>query len=77
MGIAQRKYPRRPSPSAGLYALSRRSSLTLLSPEKDLHIWKGEFPSPSRLPLVGGHEDAGYIAGPSPRPRRAAYMRSL
>ncbi|KAE9346091.1 Alcohol dehydrogenase 1 [Phytophthora fragariae] len=28
----------------------------------DLHIWKGDFPLDPKLPCVGGHEGAGYVA---------------
>ncbi|CDZ96436.1 alcohol [Phaffia rhodozyma] len=28
----------------------------------DLHVWKGDWPSANKLPLVGGHEGAGYVA---------------
>ncbi|KUF95184.1 Necrosis inducing protein NPP1 type [Phytophthora nicotianae] len=28
----------------------------------DLHIWKGDFPLEPKLPCVGGHEGAGYVA---------------
>lgn len=27
----------------------------------DLHAWKGDWPSPTKLPLVGGHEGAGVV----------------
>lgn len=29
----------------------------------DLHAWKGDWPMPSKLPLVGGHEGAGVVVG--------------
>lgn len=48
-----------------VYAWSLRPARRL----QDLHIWKGEFPAPSRLPLVGGHEGAGYVVGQCPSPR--------
>ena len=27
----------------------------------DLHAWKGDWPLPTKLPLVGGHEGAGEV----------------
>ena len=27
----------------------------------DLHAWKGDWPLPTKLPLVGGHEGAGVV----------------
>lgn len=29
----------------------------------DLHAWKGDWPLPTKLPLVGGHEGAGIVVG--------------
>lgn len=29
----------------------------------DLHAWKGDWPLPTKLPLVGGHEGAGVVLG--------------
>ena len=29
----------------------------------DLHAWKGDWPLPTKLPLVGGHEGAGVVVG--------------
>ncbi|SCW00636.1 LAFE_0C08592g1_1 [Lachancea fermentati] len=29
----------------------------------DLHAWKGDWPLPVKLPLVGGHEGAGVVVG--------------
>ncbi|RCK66422.1 Alcohol dehydrogenase 2 [Candida viswanathii] len=29
----------------------------------DLHVWKGDWPIPAKLPLVGGHEGAGVVVG--------------
>jgi propanol-preferring alcohol dehydrogenase len=28
----------------------------------DLHAWKGDWPLPTKVPLVGGHEGTGYVA---------------
>ncbi|ETP26817.1 hypothetical protein F441_00583, partial [Phytophthora nicotianae CJ01A1] len=28
----------------------------------DLHVWLGDWPLDNKLPLVGGHEGAGYVA---------------
>lgn len=29
----------------------------------DIHAWKGDWPLPTKLPLVGGHEGAGVVVG--------------
>lgn len=33
----------------------------LLTTNIDLHAWKGDWPLDTKLPLVGGHEGAGYV----------------
>ena len=33
----------------------------ILTTTIDLHAWKGDWPLDTKLPLVGGHEGAGYV----------------
>ena len=42
-------------------APDRAKSKQLLTDRLDLHAWQGDWPLDLKLPLVGGHEGAGYV----------------